>query len=227
MNILVVGAHKLELESFRQHYDKISGINFGEGKVEYLQDGSVPVYLLQTGVGLEKAEHRLRACLEYLRNTSQKIIPDLLLNFGLSGAIHPERKIGDLVIGTESISENQVNTIFRFDSKIVSDLSSLLKSEAVHFSEGRIFSSNKAISDEQTRAKIYHKLDAQVVDMEAAAIAQVCQQFEIPCGTLKYVSDNADQFVMKDFLAHYEEASALLGNLMHNFIKHLEISSVK
>jgi adenosylhomocysteine nucleosidase len=227
MNILVVGAHKLELESFRQHYEKISSINFGDGKVEHLQGGSVPVYLLQTGIGLEKAENSLRASLEYLKNTSQTIIPDLVLNFGLSGAIHPEREIGDLVIGTESISENQVNTIFRFDSKIVSHLSSLLKSKAVQFTPGRIFSSNKAISDEQTRTKIYQEMDAQVVDMEAAAIAQVCQQFEIPCGTLKYVSDNADQFVIKDFLAHYEEASALLGNLMHNFIQTLEISAVQ
>ena len=227
MNILVVGAHKLELEFFKQQYDKISSINFGNGKIERLQDGAVPVYLLQTGIGLEKAEQSLRLSLEYLKNNTQKSIPDYVLNFGLCGAIHPEREIGDLIIGTDAISENQVNTIFHFDSSLVADLSANLHSQSVNFVTGRIYSSNKAIADEKTRSKIYEDLDAQVVDMESAAIAQVCQQFEIPCAALKYVSDNADQFVMKDFLAHFEEASALLGNLMHKFITQAKISLVQ
>lgn len=219
MSIFVVGAHKLELESFKQHYDKISSMNFGNGKIERLEGSLGSLYLLETGIGLEKAENRLRSALEFFQEKAHQASPNFILNFGLCGAIHPEREIGDLVIGTEAISENQVHTIFHFDPNLITDLSAYLKSEAVEFTAGRIFSSNKAISDEKTRGKIYDDMNAQVVDMESAALAQVCQQFEIPCATVKYVSDNADQFVMKDFLAHFEEASALLGDLMYHFIE--------
>jgi len=49
--------------------------------------------------------------------------------------------------------------------------------------------------------------EALCVEMEGAAVAQVCFEYGIPCGVLRVISDSADESAPVDFLAFIKEVA--------------------
>jgi len=49
--------------------------------------------------------------------------------------------------------------------------------------------------------------EALCVEMEGAAVAQVCYEYDIPCGVLRVISDSADESAPVDFLAFVKEVA--------------------
>lgn len=221
MDILIVNAHRLELEPFKSKFDEISSFNIGHGKAYLLNGLSHRIFAVRTGIGLENAGSSLEMALKYFQESEMNFAPEFVMNFGLGGAIHPERRIGDLVIGLSVVSEEQPKTPVSLHKELVESLEIQLSNSGLEFIKGIIYSSNKAISDERTRHSIYERTGAQVVDMECHSIANICDQFNLKFSALKYISDNADEFVMKDFLASFNEGTERLGNVVYDFISSL------
>ncbi|CAM3636166.1 5'-methylthioadenosine/adenosylhomocysteine nucleosidase [Bordetella sputigena] len=86
---------------------------------------------------------------------------------------------------------------------------------------GLIASGDRFISDADTTADVLNALpDTLCVEMEGAAVAQVCHEYEIPCAVLRTISDRADAAAPVDFagfLTHI--ASHYSSGIVSRFIE--------
>src|SRR5690606_20425806 len=97
--------------------------------------------------------------------------------------------------------------------------SALLASRpALH--RGLIATGDRFINDAATVRALRETLpDALCVEMEGAAVAQVCHEFGVPCAVLRTVSDRADQDAPVDFIAFLREvASVYSAGILRRFL---------
>ena len=64
---------------------------------------------------------------------------------------------------------------------------------------GRVLSGDQVISDDKLSAYLRKELDGDCVEMEGAAVAQVCEINDIPFSIFRIVSDKADHSMHIDF----------------------------
>jgi len=75
--------------------------------------------------------------------------------------------------------------------------------------EGLVISGDLFLSNPEARERILRDLPkACAVDMESAAIAQVCKASDIPLGVMRVISDSADGSAHLDFAKFVEETAA-------------------
>lgn len=148
--------------------------------------------------------------------------PDLVVNTGSAGALDPDLKIGDEVIGTQVAYSDVDVTVFGYaygqvpnkplyyeaDPTVVKDFEQLAPVK-----EGLIVSGDQFVQDTAKKRILTHLPEALVAEMEAAAVAQVAYQFGTPFIVLRGVSDlaNGDSgVVFDDYVVEAGRASAKL-----------------
>ena len=148
--------------------------------------------------------------------------PDLVVNTGSAGALDPDLKIGDEVIGTQVAYSDVDVTVFGYaygqvpnkplyyeaDPTVVKDFEQLAPVK-----EGLIVSGDQFVQDTAKKRILTHFPEALVAEMEAAAVAQVAYQFGTPFIVLRGVSDltNGDSgVVFDDYVVEAGRASAKL-----------------
>jgi len=218
MNILIAIAHQLELDPFKAKFQVEETYNNGHGKVFQLVSNNGNVRLVQTGIGLESAKRSLGLT---LKNMSDQERPNLILNFGTGGAIHPSRRVGELIVGEKTISDESDGQSLDLDPDWTDRVKTYLEEISFHYISGLIYSTDNAVADTNLRREVYKQTGVEVVDMECYALADVAKTHGLPLISVKYITDNADSFVMKDFLAHVEEAASDLSEVMSGFIRYL------
>lgn len=146
--------------------------------------------------------------------------PDLVVNTGSAGALDPDLKIGDEVIGTQVAYSDVDVTVFGYaygqvpnkplyyeaDPTVVKDFEQLAPVK-----EGLIVSGDQFVQDTAKKRILTHFPEALVAEMEAAAVAQVAYQFGTPFIVLRGVSDlaNGDSgVVFDDYVVEAGRASA-------------------
>jgi adenosylhomocysteine nucleosidase len=93
-----------------------------------------------------------------------------------------------------------------------------LSAPAVH--QGLVVSGDRFVSSNAESAALRAALpDALAVEMEGAAVAQVCHDFAVPFAAVRTISDRADDLAHADFAAFMHEvasrySSALVGQLL-------------
>ena len=81
-----------------------------------------------------------------------------------------------------------------------------LHTPSVH--RGLIISGDRFIGSQAEAQKLRDLVsEALCVEMEGAAVAQVCYEYGIPCGVLRVISDSADDNAPVDFLAFVNEVA--------------------
>lgn len=65
--------------------------------------------------------------------------------------------------------------------------------------EGRIATGDCIVCDSRLKSEILQTFDASAVEMEGAALAQVCKMNRVPFLVIRTVSDNADEEAIDDF----------------------------
>ncbi|WP_394781247.1 5'-methylthioadenosine/adenosylhomocysteine nucleosidase [Undibacterium sp.] len=96
-----------------------------------------------------------------------------------------------------------------------------LQSVKIHY--GLIASGDQFINDRQVLAGLKRDLpDLLAVEMEGAAIAQVCDDFAIPFAILRTISDNASEHADYNFSQFIIEVAAQYSlGILHNFCRQL------
>jgi len=162
---------------------------------------------------------------------------------GVSGAIHPELNVGDIVVGERLIHHDldgrpiteefeipllgikyiDVQTEqLEIATKAINDLinsenllSVITEDELKQFGIekpklliGDIASGDKFFASSKEKDELLNKLPATLcVEMEGAAVAQICYEYGIPFTIIRTISDVADENSHIDFLAFNEKVS--------------------
>ena len=85
---------------------------------------------------------------------------------------------------------------------------------------GNVASGDQFIKDDLKRNEIKSSLDnVLAVEMEGAAVAQVCYEFNVPLGVIRTISDDANNNAIKDFPKFvYNVASQYSFQIIKNYI---------
>ena len=86
---------------------------------------------------------------------------------------------------------------------------------------GTIATGDGFITSKQMQSDIRRLVQADAVEMEGAAVAQVCHQFSLPCLIIRGVSDSANESTKNDFKSFMRSAAHNSATLVLKIIKNL------
>lgn len=129
------------------------------------------IFVSVTGMGLSSAQKEAERVLSIAPGIS------LAISVGICGGLSPAWNVGDVCIPEEVVDEEGC----RWPCVSLGFLQ-----------KGRLLSVKSLIATPHEKHALHRQYDADVVDMEAAAIAQVCAERKIAFAAIKAVSDAAD-----------------------------------
>lgn len=225
----IIVAMQEELEEIKEYVEDINEkeirhITFIEGKVEEKN-----VVLVQCGIGKVNAAMVTQALID-----SYNI--EYIVNIGVAGALNPMLNIGDVVIADKLIQHDFDITAFGHSKGYITGVGDFIqtdenlrnkleklnhnnKDNEYKIKLGIIASGDIFCTDIEMKNKIYSKFDADCVEMEGAAIAQVCYLNEIPFVVMRSISDSPNGKNAITFDKFLKIASKRIANLLVEFIK--------
>lgn len=203
---------------------EIYGIYFIKGKIE-----DTKVVVVKSGVGKVNAARTTQILIDKLKVKS-------IINVGTAGALSPFLNIGDIVIAEKLVQHDFDITAFDHDKgyitgvgeyiysdyKLVKKLQNVankIKDETYNINTGVIATGDIFCTDIAMKNKIYTKFDAECVEMEGAAIAQVCYLDKIPFVVFRSISDTPNGNNAIVFDKFVELASKRCANILKEFFK--------
>jgi 5''-methylthioadenosine/S-adenosylhomocysteine nucleosidase len=200
MKIGIVGAMAQEVEILvdlmtDKTVTQIASCTIFEGKIN---DKSVA--LLQSGIGKVAAAVGTTALLQLTK-------PDVVINTGSAGGVASGLHVGDIVISTETCYHDVDVTAFGYakgqlpacppvfisDQKLTALAEKIAWEQGHNVKRGLICSGDSFIAGGERLAQIKADFpNVTAVEMEAAAIAQVCHSFNIPFVVVRAISDAGD-----------------------------------
>ncbi|MBM7664377.1 adenosylhomocysteine nucleosidase [Solibacillus kalamii] len=202
MTIAVIGAMEQEVELLRgalqnTKTETIASSEYTTGTYEGKE-----VVLLKSGIGKVNAAMSTTILLE-------KFNPKVVINTGSAGGFDAALKVGDIVISDEVRHHDVDVTAFGYEIGQMAGMPAAYKSDenlmevakqAVkevgehNYSVGLICSGDVFMSNpERVEAVRKDFPTMKAVEMEAAAVAQVCHQFNTPFVVIRALSDIAGQ----------------------------------
>ena len=156
---------------------------------------------------------------------------DYILNVGVAGSVSKSIKICDIVVSEKLVQHDFDYTLFHYekgeipgigkyfncDEKLIEIARTIQMDTNVSF--GVISSGDIFVSDEKMGAKINQKFDALCVEMEGAAIAQVCHLCNVPFLVVRAISDSPyDEDNHIDFEDFLTISSSMASKFVSQFI---------
>ena len=202
MTLAIIGAMEEEVALIRSQISdcvtsRDAGVEFYQGQLN-----GCPVVLLRSGIGKVAAALSTTLLIE-------RFMPSQVVNIGSAGGFDPELRVGDVVIGTHVAYHDVDVTAFGYpygqlpgqplhfgsDLQLVELAERCLNSVThVRTARGLICSGDVFMADPVRVARVRELFpEMQAVEMEAAAVAQVCHQFGVPFVVVRALSDIAGQ----------------------------------
>ncbi|MBA8779067.1 5'-methylthioadenosine/adenosylhomocysteine nucleosidase [Staphylococcus schleiferi subsp. coagulans] len=162
--------------------------------------------------------------------------PSYIINTGSAGALQPGLSLGDVVISSEVAYHDadarafgyEVGQIpgmpatYKADQELFKKVDKVLKSLSQNGKEGLIVSGDSFIGTSAQRQTILSSFPhALAAEMEAAAIAQTCFQFNTPFIITRAISDLADEEAGMTFEAFLKVASQSSSKMVSELVKEL------
>lgn len=200
MKIAIIGAMEEEVLILREAMENkevktIAGSEYTTGTLR-----GVDVILLRSGIGKVNAAMTTSVLIHEFQ-------PDVIINTGSAGGLSPELQVGDIVISSEVRHHDVDVTAFGYEYGQVPQLPAAFIADArlvqiaaacaevdqkVKTVKGLIATGDSFMNDPVRVRAIAEKFtDLQAVEMEAAAIAQVAHQFNVPFVIIRALSDVA------------------------------------
>lgn len=183
------------LEGMEARNDRlVSGLELHEGTLE-----GKPVLLARCGIGKVNA-----ASVAQLMVVQR---PRALIFTGVAGAVDPRLKVGDIVVAEDSLQHDVDVTALGYDLGRVpgeplawpSDrgLVTLAVAVAAELTDvnvvtGRVASGDQFVADRNRTLALRERFQPSCVEMEGAAVAQVCFRAALPFVIVRSISDSAD-----------------------------------
>ncbi|WP_430785109.1 5'-methylthioadenosine/S-adenosylhomocysteine nucleosidase [Virgibacillus flavescens] len=188
-----------------------------------------PVVLLKSGIGKVNA-----AMATTILN--ERFNPDYVINTGSAGGFDEELEIGDIVISSQVVHHDVDVTAFDYaygqvpgmpamfgaDSQLVAVATKAVKSLDVNSREGIIATGDTFMSDPDHVKQVKGKFPTMIAaEMEAAAVAQVCFQYNKPFVIIRALSDIAGKESSVSFDIFLDKAAKNAAILIMKMINDL------
>ena len=202
MKFGIIGAMDLETKLLIEAMDHstskvVAGMTFYEGKINLIE-----VVVVTSGVGKVNAA----SCAQILIS---EFSVTRLINTGVSGALHDDLNVGDIVISTDCMEHDMDVTAFGYKHGVIPRMNTSvfiadddLVKRAYESSineipdhqtfKGRIVSGDQFVSSKEKKDFLVSYFEAYTTEMEGAAIAHVAYLNEIPFVIIRSMSDKAD-----------------------------------
>ena len=86
---------------------------------------------------------------------------------------------------------------------------------------GTVVTGDVFVASDAKKTALHKNLGADAVEMEGAAVAQICWQQDVPCLVIRSLSDNADASASEDFKKYYKIAARNSATLVTRIISQL------
>lgn len=241
--VAIIGAMDEEVALYKKtlHNSKkvsVAGFDFFIGELHGKE-----VIVMKSGAGKVNASAGAQILID-------KFSPSALIFTGVAGGLNPSLNIHDILIGKDSLQHDmdaqalgfEPGCILFSDMREFSSNKTLLdiakesaKPLGASTVEGRILSGDQFISDKKKALLLREKFGGDCVDMETAAVAQVCLLNKVPFIAIRSISDKADGTASADFGQFLKKASensfalvsAMLGSISKKYPKKGENSDIK
>lgn len=230
MKIGVIGAMEEEVELLRNSLENkktttIANCEFTEGTYKGQE-----VILLKSGIGKVNAAMSTSLLLHHFK-------PDAVINTGSAGGFDKELEVGAIVIsdqvrhhdvdatvfGYEMGQVPQMPAAFHADEKLVKLASAAVSELGEHpYAIGLVATGDSFMNDaERVETVRSHFPQMKAAEMEAAAVAQVCHQFEVPFVVIRALSDIAGKESSVSFEEFLPVAAKHSTQIVHRVIERL------
>ncbi|GAA5435501.1 5'-methylthioadenosine/adenosylhomocysteine nucleosidase [Deinococcus sp. A31D244] len=133
---------------------------------------------------------------------------------GVAGGVHPELRVGDIVISTDCVQHDVDVTPLGYEVGTVPGelpawpaddtlravaLEAARDVEGVRVLDGRVASGDQFIASREGVQRLWTRFGAACAEMEGAAVAQVCAKAGVPFVVIRSVSDTADHDAKVDY----------------------------
>ncbi|CAH0120067.1 MULTISPECIES: 5'-methylthioadenosine/adenosylhomocysteine nucleosidase [unclassified Paenibacillus] len=225
----IIGAMDEEIELLLQQLEQVrrterAGVVYHEG---VFRDRNVVV--CKSGVG------KVNAAV-----TTQILIDaygvDCILFTGVAGALHPSLNIGDIVVSTTCMQHDIDVSALGFPRGVIPfqersefaaapDLVELAAAACEGLFGGRhmlgkVLSGDQFIADRSIVKELFETMDGACVEMEGAAVAQVCAMNGTPFVVIRSMSDKADGSAHTNFPEFTKQASEHSVQIISEMINH-------
>lgn len=232
MKIGIIVATDQEIEETRKILknsvsQKIYGLEFFTGNIS-----NKNVVLVKCGIGKVNAGRTAQIMID-------KFEPSYIVNIGAAGAINSELNIKDIVIGNKLVQydfdisslgdseKGEISGIGKYiksDNKLVSICEDVLENKMqrdFNYKIGIIATADIFCSDKSVAEKIRKEFNAECVEMEGAAIAQVCYLDSIPFLVIRGISDSPNGNNGIDYYSYCNIAARQSAKILENILKEL------
>lgn len=229
MKIGIIVATNQEIEATKKilhdaKLTKIYDLEFYEGTAE-----GDDVVLVKCGIGKVNAGRVTQILID-------KFDIKAVINVGAAGAIDPELNIKDIVIGNELVQydydtsalgdtkKGEIDGIGMFiksDERLINKcIVALNKMDKKDFNYkmGRIATADLFCSDKELADEIRKIYDAECVEMEGAAVAQVCKLDNVPFVVIRGISDSPNGNNGIDYLQYCDIAAKQAAELLDKIL---------
>jgi len=231
MKVAIIGAMEEEVAILREKIEDreettIANCEFSTGKIN-----GVDVVLLKSGIGKVNAAMSTTILLERFK-------PDYVINTGSAGGFLHSLNVGDTVISTEVVHHDVDVTAFGYeygqvpgmparyaaDTKLVEIAEkSAEQITDIQVVKGLIATGDSFMNDPARVEFVRTKFpELYAVEMEAAAIAQVCTQFAVPFVITRALSDIAGKESNISFEQFLHKAALHSSNLVLSMLAALK-----
>ena len=209
----------IKVEIKREH-----NLKFILGKIEEKE-----CILVQSGVGKVNAARTTQVMIDHFEL-------EYIVNVGASGSLSNELEIGDILIGNRVVQHDFDITAFdhskgyitgigdsiKCNEKLNIKLQEIIKeipNKEYKVKLGVIATGDIFCTDIYMKEKIHAKFNADAVDMECAAIAQVAYLNEVPFMAVRSISDIPNGNNASTFDENLKFACKRCANLLEEFIR--------
>ncbi|KAB8127296.1 5'-methylthioadenosine/S-adenosylhomocysteine nucleosidase [Gracilibacillus oryzae] len=224
----IIGAMDEEVELLKNKMDLKEHKVIARGDFYIGEMEGKEVVLLKSGIGKVNAAIATTILFE-------KFQPEFVINTGSAGGFHHDLEVGDIVISSSVVHHDVDVTAFDYEYGQVPGLPASFEADPVliekamsaakHLTDvqamkGLISTSDTFMQDEDKIAFVRSKFPNLIAaEMEAAAIAQVCYQFETPFVVIRALSDIAGKESSVSFDAFLSKAAENAANLIMDVVK--------
>lgn len=228
MNTLgIIAAMQEEMNEIKKIMNNIQEKTIYELKFYEGTINNKNIVLVESGVGKVNAARTTQVLID-----NYKI--DAIINVGSAGSANQELQIGDIVIGKTLVQHDFDITAFGHPKGYISNVGERIKSDEnliksmeqtienlqnkeFKIKIGTIASGDIFCTEPKMKEKIRDKFNADAIEMEGAAIAQVCKLDNMPILVIRSISDSPNGNNNITFDQYLETASKRCAEILSQF----------